>query len=524
MKKNNLLKVLTISFLIFVVLSWVIPAGSYANGSFAKGEVTPLGILDLVSMPLSAITNYCGYGVLILAIGGFYGILEATGVFSKVVEKFSKKCAKKSKTFVAVTIILFALLSSLTGSSYVLLILVPFFAAILFALGYDKLTAFAATIGSILVGSMACTYGFNVNGYINYYLGINNMNSQILTKVILLVILTVLLLLFVLKHVQKVAIKQTKEASKPEPAVKEKALKPKKETVKKTQSKKVSTKKNSTKKGSKKNSGKKKNTAAFAKRDDVKVIKNKKEKSVWPLIILGTLLVIFLLVACYNWRYSFNVDVFETMYESITSFTFKDFPIFKNLIGTFNPLGYWAVNEITMMLVFIAFLIGWIYSVKCSDMVEAFGRGARRALPVAFYAIMANIIVSVLIAMQSSGSIYFTMANYILELTKDFNIFTTGLISFIGGFFFNDMPYLVSSLSTALTTKITDSTLYPVVGLVMQTMHGFAMLILPTSAVLVAGLAYFEVSFKDWMKYIWKLLIQIFVVTLIVIFIVAMSL
>lgn len=522
MKKNNLLKVLTISFLIFVVLSWIIPAGSFANGSFTKGDVTPLGILDLVSMPLSTITNYCGYGILILVIGGFYGVLEATGVYSRVVENLSKKFERKQRGFAIFTIIMFALLSSFTGNSYVLLILVPLFAAVLLKLGYDKVSALAATVGSILVGSMASTYGFNVNGYLNYYLGINDMNNQMITKAILLVILTILLVVFVLKHVKKAevkAVKEVKEAKKEEVVVKET---PKKAAVKKTTTKKTTTKKTnkSTKKSPKKNG--KRNTAAFAKKDDVKVIKNHREKSVWPLVIISLFAIIFLLVACYNWRYSFNIDVFENMYESITSYEVKDFPIFKNLLGTFNPLGYWATSEISMILVFASFLIGWIYSVKCSDIVEAFGKGAKKALNVAFYTVMANIIVSILVATQNSGNVFFTMANYILDLTKEFNLFTTGLVSLLGGFFFNDMPYLVSSLSTALTTKITDSTLYPLIGLVMQTMHGFAMLMLPTSAVLVAGLAYFEVSFKDWMKYIWKLLIQLFVVALIVLFIVAM--
>lgn len=521
MKKNNLLKILTISFLIFVVLSWLIPAGVFANGSFTKGDVTPLGLFDLVSMPLSAITNYCGYGILILVIGGFYGVLEATKVLPRIVENLSKKFSKKG--FAIFTIVMFALLSALTGSSYVLLILVPLFAAVLFKLGYDKVSALAATVGSILVGSMASIYGFNVNGYINYYLGINDMNNQLITKIILFVILTVLLVVFVLKHTTKVEVVKTKEAKKAEPVVKETKKKetPKKATAKKVEKKKATKTAKSTKKPAKKSG--KKNTASFAKKDDVKVIKNTKEKSVWPLVIISSFVVVFLLVACYNWRYSFSVDVFENMYESITSFEVQNFPIFKNLLGTFNPIGYWATNEISMILVFAAFLIGWIYSIKCSGIVEAFANGAKKVLPVAFYVVMANVIVTILIATQNSGNMFFTMTNYILELTKEFNMFTTGLVSFIGGFFFNDMPYLVSSLSATLTTKITDSTLYPIIGLIMQTMHGLAMLMLPTSAILVAGLAYFEVSFKDWMKYIWKLLVQIFVVALIVVFIIVMS-
>lgn len=530
MKKNNLLKVLTISFLIFVVLSWVIPAGSLANGSFMKGDVAPLGILDLVSVPLSTFANYCGYGILILVIGGFYGVLEKTGILSRVVEKMSKKYENKKTLFTVLTIVMFTLLTSLTGNSYVLLVLVPLFAAVLLKLGYDKVSTLAATVGSILVGNMACTYGFNVNGYINYYLGIDNMNNQIVTKIILLVLLTVLLVMFVLKHnaktvkVEKTG-KETKEEKKEEVVVKVENKETKKVSKKAPAAAKKSSstaKKKSTKKTTASKKSGKKNTAAFAKKDDVKVIKNKREKSIWPLVIIWTFVVIFLLVATYNWRYSFNIEVFEELYESINSFTVKDFPIFKNLIGAINPLGYWAVNEISMILVLASFLIGWIYSVKCSDIVEAFGNGAKKVVSTAFYVVLANVIVSALIAMQNSGNVFFTITDNVIGWTKDFNMFTTGLVSFIGGFFFNDMPYLVSSISATLTTKITDSTLYPLIGLVMQTMHGLAMMMLPTSVILVAGLSYFEVSFKDWMKYIWKFLIQIFVVALIVCFIVAM--
>ena len=37
------------------------------------------------------------------------------------------------------------------------------------------------------------------------------------------------------------------------------------------------------------------------------------------------------------------------------------------------------------------------------------------------------------------------------------------------------------------------------------------MLILPVSVVLVAGLKFLNVSYKEWIKYIWKLLLQLFV-------------
>ena len=53
---------------------------------------------------------------------------------------------------------LFAVLTSLTGLTNVLLIFVPFVIAIILLLGYDKLVAISSTIVSMLVGFMGGLY------------------------------------------------------------------------------------------------------------------------------------------------------------------------------------------------------------------------------------------------------------------------------------------------------------------------------------------------------------------------------
>ena len=85
MKKNNILKVLGLSFLVLVVLTWIIPAGSYASGSYEKVGTVPLGLFDLVRVPLLSITNLMQYALLTLVVGGFYGVLNKTGVYAPFV-------------------------------------------------------------------------------------------------------------------------------------------------------------------------------------------------------------------------------------------------------------------------------------------------------------------------------------------------------------------------------------------------------------------------------------------------------
>ena len=48
-------------------------------------------------------------------------------------------------------------------------------------------------------------------------------------------------------------------------------------------------------------------------------------------------------------------------------------------------------------------------------------------------------------------------------------------------------------------------------------MYGFAQLLLPTSGLLVLGLATTKVSYKEWLKYIWKIALIILVILIVVI-------
>ena len=92
MKKYDLLKVIGITFLIVFLISWVIPAGGYSSGVFSSTEATvPLGIYDLVRLPFISIATFIQYVLLFIAIGGFYGVLNKTGVYTKIVEGIVKK-------------------------------------------------------------------------------------------------------------------------------------------------------------------------------------------------------------------------------------------------------------------------------------------------------------------------------------------------------------------------------------------------------------------------------------------------
>ena len=111
-----------------------------------------------------------------------------------MVEGISNKFKNKKTLFLIITIITFALLSSLVGSQIALFIFVPFVIAILMSLDYDKITSLAATVGSIIVGVIGSTYGTGVVFKSFFAMSANN---SILYKAILFVIVVVLYIFFI---------------------------------------------------------------------------------------------------------------------------------------------------------------------------------------------------------------------------------------------------------------------------------------------------------------------------------------
>ena len=135
---------------------------------------------------------------------------------------------------------------------------------------------------------------------------------------------------------------------------------------------------------------------------------------------------------------------------------------------------------------------------------------------VALYMVLANIIFLMMNSSSTGANMYVTIADKVMGLTSGFNSFTTGLTSVIGSLFYNDFPYMLNSLYSMLSTYEEK---LPLIGLIIQSLHGLMMLIVPTSAMLVAGLTYLDIPYIDYLKKMWKYLLMTFlaVVALIVV-------
>ena len=75
-KESKLIYGIAICFLVYVVLSWVFPAASMSSGSVVTNSRIPVGLGGLLYYPALTLGTFIQFGLIVLAIGGLYGVLK----------------------------------------------------------------------------------------------------------------------------------------------------------------------------------------------------------------------------------------------------------------------------------------------------------------------------------------------------------------------------------------------------------------------------------------------------------------
>ena len=186
MKKHNIFKVVCIAILIAVLLTWIVPSSYYYGGVIDNGKAQ-MGIFDLFSY-LGSIVSYFGYVPLyILAVGGFYGVLYKTNGYRNLLNKLVDKYEGSEWIFLTIVMILFAVVTSVSGLSLGLFFLFPFVITTILLMGYSKITALLTTVGSVCIGLIGTSYSLTEMAVVNEYLGLSAA-SELIVKLVILVV------------------------------------------------------------------------------------------------------------------------------------------------------------------------------------------------------------------------------------------------------------------------------------------------------------------------------------------------
>lgn len=479
-EKYDLLTAIVLCFLVFVILSWIVPTATFSDSSVAEGAAVPVGLFSLFYYPGITLGTFVQFGLVILALGAFYGVVAKTGVYGSLVDKTAQKYKGKEKIFLIVVSSLLILINAIFGTPYALLIVVPFLIAVFSKLGFNKITCFAGTFGSILLGNLGSVCGYSIAGTSSILLGLK-VTEGIIPRIIYLALLLVLYILFISSNVQtevktKVVDKKDKKDSK---NVKEESSNEK---------------------------------ILFLENEEVK------NKKVSTLAVLVGLTLLIAIVSMFNWNSLFNISFFEDIYEKIIAIKIGDYAIFSNLLGLDTPFGYWDTYELVALLLIASIVIGWVYNLSLVDLVDGIKEGAKRLLKPAFYVTIANIIFVFMVALAEDGlgniPVYITAK--LAGMSESFNFITTTTSGFLGSFFYNNYTQFFNYIGEVLVINM-ETDYYALLGFILQGTHSIMMLLLPTSLVLVAGLSMLDVKISDWLKYIGWLILQLLVIFLIII-------
>ena len=457
MKKHNTLKVVIITLLLFALLTWILPCATYQTEYTEVGRYQ-VGLFDLLSYQ-STVLGYFGYVALfILVVGGFYGVLYKIGAYRNILDSLCKKFKGKEAICVVVIIALLAILTSFAGLQLALLMVFPFIISLILMMGYSKVAAVAVTAGSVAVGLMGTTFAYNTVQVLQQYLSVE-LTDLIWAKLIILVVGIVLLSLSVLKICKK---ESTKKCDDKEDYIPE-----------------------------------------------VSITTTKQKK--WPLIVVLDLILLVTILGFISWTNAFNLDIFDTATNAVTEFELFGFPIFGKILGAVPAFGYWTLVELITLMLLAIIIFKFVYKIKWDEVFDAFGKGVKKALVPALIVLL----IYTCLVLTTYDPYQLVIYKVILGLTKGFNIFTTGLVIVISSIFNGDPLYAFYSVLPYFVSVITDTSNYQLIAVMFQTLYGIITLIAPTSIPLMLTLAYTKTSYKDWFKYIWKLLVALLVVAFI---------
>ena len=473
MKKTGLFKIIMIVLLVVVVASWIFSASYFEEGSLSPIGMNNVGLFDYFSLMVKSLSfdYFLQIVFLIVSIGAFYGVLEKTGKYRAWVEKIVKNFKGREFLFLVITSFIITVLTSIFDYGFALFIFFPLLISILLAMGYDKVTVAASTFGASLVGTIGSTIGYNTTGVIAEILSIKATDGFYF-KLALLLICYVALLLFLSR--------------------------------------------------AKRN----KVTEADLEKEDIYIGEKKANKrSATPIIVMFIVLFVLLVLGCTNWENTFNVKFFANIHESIMAFNpklpylhlttdgfehgLKEVKIISTLSGDIPAFGSWFYAEMAVMCLFASLVLSWIYKVKYFDALKD---GAKKILKPALMVLL----VYTVVYFAGNQMFYPTIAKALLGLTNKFSVVISSICMALASFFHVDILYVSNYAVPQLAEKASDPVL---VSLLSQSIYGVIMFIAPTSAVLVFGLEYLHLPYKEWVKKTWKLFIALLAIVFIVLLI-----
>lgn len=457
-KSHSLGKWVILFILTSIALTWVFEYGNFNGTEYVSYGMNEQGVTDIPNLLYYGI-NFAGDKIAyLLALAAFYAILVKSNGYKKLVVTIAEKFKGKEILFAVISSLIITALTSLVSQTFIVLALVPFVISILLNMKLDKITAFAVTFGSILVGMLGVTYGGEGLYWFNYYTQ-TTVNSGLLYRVLVLVIAYILFNFFNILHIKKVLNEKNVNELDADP---------------------------------------------------FKVENIDKKASSWPFAILFAVLFVLIVLGYIGWEANFKITAFGDFHKWLMGITLGDVAIFKMLLGTkVAAFGAWDLFNGAALLLFLSIVVALISRVNLSEFVSSFVEGLKK---IAKPLILFLGIYMVMVAAYMSPYMP-TIANMMFKNISSFNPYLVSLVAFLSNVFHTDFGFtgfiVGGYFFNAFGTNV------DVIHTIFTTMYGFAGFVAPTSAVLLIGLSYLDIDYKTWIKYIWIFALALLVILMV---------
>ena len=465
-KSHTLLKWTGLFFLCAILLSWIFGAGYYQGGQLVAYGMIEQGLSDIPTLFEQVVDIAGDKLIFLLTLGIFYGILSKNAGYKKLVLNIAKKMKGHEGTFVLSTSLILALMASIFNQTFGALVFVPFLISIILNMKLDKLTAFAGTFGGILVGVFGLLYGGEGAYWFNQY---NNTTSStgITYRLFVFVVAFLVFGTFMILHIKKVL------------------------------------------------KSKKANELAS---DPFLIEGVEKKAKVTPIVIILSIVFVLLVLGFVPWNALFKIEAFDKFHEWLFNLSLTgdgNVKVFRILLGTDASkvaFGRFNLFSISAVMLFFTCLVGMMSKMKFDEFLNYAIDGIKKILKPATFIILGYAVLMVAYASPFVATISDGIFNGLKDITK-FNPYLVSLMSMFANIFHVDFGYTGFVLAPFFTTTYALHT--EVIHTIFTTLFGFAGFFVPTQIILLIGLNYLNIDYKDWIKYIWKFLLIMFVVLLI---------
>lgn len=502
---------------IVTVLVWVaalfIPSGSYqldADGSPIPGSYmrieSPLGTVDalrqLVLAPVNGVyglrdaesgfvdTETVGrlfgkIGVItfIMAIGAFIAVSFATRALEVAVASLAHRLRERGWLLIASVMLLFSALGSTMGFSVETLGFYALFIPLMAALGYDRLVTAAMIILGALVGVMAATVNPFSIGVAASESGAS-IGEGIGLRLLLWVVLTAMAVGWVLRYAMRVQRDPASSLLAGEEAVYD--------------------------------AGAANGSTDDAPAASAESVEGRDER------LSGTQKAVL----------AITIGAFALMIFSVI-------PWSAVLAGRAAPADYygthevagsapywfelnWWFPELSMLFIVASVLVGFVARMGEKETVRLIGAGASDMMGPAMVVLLAGGVSAIMNNTQTMGTILHAMEQAISGATAGQFAFLAVLVNVPLGMLIPSssghgalvMPLLAPLADFAGVSRATTITAW-IMG------HGLSLMFSPTSVVLVGGLAIARVGYEKFLRFVWPLLLAMFVVSALIVAIAA---